>query len=46
MRDALEKVSGFQGALTHYNFSPDQHVGITENPFVIGVSRDGKFAAK
>ena len=46
IRDALEKVSGFQGAITVYNFSPEQHVGITANPFVMGVSRDGKFVVK
>ncbi|OYU48077.1 MAG: hypothetical protein CFE31_13880 [Rhizobiales bacterium PAR1] len=46
MRDALEKVSGFQGAITVYNFSPEQHVGITANPFTIGVARDGKLVVK
>ena len=46
MRDALEKVNGFQGAITVYNFSDTQHVGITANPFTIGVSRDGKLAVK
>jgi ABC-type branched-subunit amino acid transport system substrate-binding protein len=46
MRDALEKVSGYQGVITTYNFAPDQHAGITANPFVIGVVRDGKMVAK
>ena len=46
VRDAIEKVSGLQGALTQYNFSPEQHVGITANPYVIGVVRDGRFAVK
>ncbi|MBK9082465.1 MAG: ABC transporter substrate-binding protein [Rhizobiales bacterium] len=46
MRDALEKVSGFQGVITTYNFSADQHAGVTANPYVIGVVRDGKMVAK
>src|SRR4051812_9415004 len=33
IRDALEKISGYQGAFSAFNFSPDQHNGITENPF-------------
>lgn len=46
VRDAFEKQSGVQGAFAHYNFSPDQHVGITENPFVVGVMRDGALAQR
>ncbi|MBN9063329.1 MAG: hypothetical protein BGP06_07965 [Rhizobiales bacterium 65-9] len=46
VRDAVEKVTGFQGAFTKFNFSPEQHVGITENPYVIGVLRNGQFAVK
>lgn len=46
VRDAIEKVSGMQGAFARFNFAPDQHVGITENPYVIGVLRDGQFAVK
>ena len=46
MRDALEKVTGFQGATTKYNFSADQHVGITENPFMVGVVRNGQLVQK
>jgi branched-chain amino acid transport system substrate-binding protein len=46
MRDAIEKVSGLRGTIATYNFSADQHVGITENPFVIAVARDGKFVVK
>ena len=39
-------VSGLQGAFAKYNFSPEQHVGITENPYVIGVLRGGQFQVK
>ncbi|MDB5511814.1 MAG: Extracellular ligand-binding receptor [Enterovirga sp.] len=46
VRSAMEKMSGVQGAVAKYNFSPDQHVGITENPFVLGVVRKGKFEVK
>lgn len=46
IRDAIEKISGYQGAFATFNFSAEQHVGITENPFVIGVVRGGKLAAK
>ena len=44
MRDARrEDRPACQGAFAKFNFSPEQHVGITENPYVIGVVRDGKF---
>lgn len=36
IRDATEKVPHYQGAYAAFNFSHDQHVGITENPFLIG----------
>jgi ABC-type branched-subunit amino acid transport system substrate-binding protein len=46
LRDAFEKISGYQGAFATFNFSPEQHNGITQNPFIIGVIRDGKLVAK
>lgn len=46
VRDAIETISGLQGAFARYNFSSEQHVGITDNPYVVGVLRDGKFAVK
>lgn len=46
MRAALEKVHGFQGAISVYNFSPTEHNGITENPFVIGVVQGNQLVAK
>ena len=44
IRDGTEKVPSYQGAFAAFNFSPDQHVGITENPFLVGYLADGKFA--
>ncbi len=45
VRDALESISNYQGAFTTFNFSPDQHMGITQNPFMIGVIRNGQMVA-
>jgi ABC-type branched-subunit amino acid transport system substrate-binding protein len=42
IRDATEKVPSYQGAYAAFNFSHDQHVGITENPFLIGKVVDGE----
>lgn len=42
VRDATEKVPSYQGAYAVFNFSPEQHVGITENPFLIGKAVDGE----
>ncbi|MFI4997081.1 MAG: ABC transporter substrate-binding protein [Hyphomicrobiales bacterium] len=44
LRDAVEKVPSYQGAFAAFHFSPEQHVGITENPFRIAVLKDGKFS--
>ncbi len=46
VRAAMEKLAGVQGAIAKYNFSAEQHVGITEDPFVIGVVRGGQFEEK
>ena len=43
VRDAIEKLPPHQGAITIFNFSPEQHMGITKNPFVMAGVRDGKF---
>lgn len=45
VRDALETLRPLQGSFAQFNFSPEQHVGITKNPFDIGVVRGGKFVA-
>lgn len=42
IRDATEKVPAYQGAYAVFNFSPEQHVGITENPFLIGKAVNGE----
>ncbi|WP_102960153.1 ABC transporter substrate-binding protein [Mangrovicella endophytica] len=42
MRDATEKVPSHQGAYATYNFSKEHHVGITENPFLIGKFAGGE----
>lgn len=41
VRDALEKVQGFQGTTGVYNFSPDNHQGLTENGLFLGQIADG-----
>ena len=42
VRDATEKVPSYQGAYAVFNFSKEQHNGITENPFLIGTFRNGE----
>ena len=46
VRDAFEKQTGVQGAFAQYDFSAEQHVGITQNPFVLGVLQNGIFVEK
>jgi branched-chain amino acid transport system substrate-binding protein len=35
VRDALEQTHGFQGTTGVYNISPENHYGITADPFVV-----------
>ena len=35
IRDALENVKGFQGTWGEFNFSPEEHTGLTEEAFVM-----------
>jgi branched-chain amino acid transport system substrate-binding protein len=42
VRDALESITGFQGTTGVYNFSPTNHYGITQNPYVLGAIAGGK----
>ena len=42
VRDALESIQGWQGTTGIYNFSPDNHQGITENPLFLAQIKDGK----
>jgi branched-chain amino acid transport system substrate-binding protein len=42
LRDTIETIKGFQGTTGIYNFSAENHQGITENPFVLATIKDGK----
>jgi branched-chain amino acid transport system substrate-binding protein len=42
VRDALEKIQGFQGTTGVYNFSAENHQGITENGLLLGQIKDGR----
>ncbi len=42
VRDAYEGIKNFQGTTGVYNFSPEVHQGITENPFVLATIVNGK----
>jgi branched-chain amino acid transport system substrate-binding protein len=42
VRDAIEKLPTYQGAAASYSFSAEQHVGIVQNPFFIGIIKDGQ----
>jgi ABC-type branched-subunit amino acid transport system substrate-binding protein len=46
VRDAFEKIGPYVGAGAPYDFSAEQHVGITKNPYVIAYVKDGKLAIK
>jgi branched-chain amino acid transport system substrate-binding protein len=46
LRDAFEKLGHYDGAGASYDFSTDQHVGITKNPYVIASVKDGKLKIK
>ncbi|HEX7547466.1 MAG TPA: ABC transporter substrate-binding protein, partial [Candidatus Methylomirabilis sp.] len=35
IRDALEKIRGFEGTAGTFNFSPEDHGGLTEEAFVM-----------
>jgi branched-chain amino acid transport system substrate-binding protein len=41
VRDNLEKITGFQGTTGTYDFSAEQHQGVSTNPFVLGQIIDG-----
>jgi ABC-type branched-subunit amino acid transport system substrate-binding protein len=42
IRDAFETLGHYDGAGASYDFSADQHVGITQNPYVIAAVKNGK----
>jgi branched-chain amino acid transport system substrate-binding protein len=45
VRDAIEHLPPYQGAFTAFVFSPDQHVGIIKNPYVVARVDNAKFVA-
>jgi branched-chain amino acid transport system substrate-binding protein len=46
VRDAFETLGRYAGAGANYDFTTDNHVGITENPYVMAYVKDGKLAVK
>ena len=42
VRDALEQLHGVQGTTGVYNFSPENHYGLTDNPLLLAQIVDGK----
>jgi len=46
VRDAFEALGRYAGAGANYDFTTDNHVGITENPYVMAYVKDGKLAVK
>jgi branched-chain amino acid transport system substrate-binding protein len=42
LRDTIESIRGFQGTTGVYQFSPDNHQGITQNPLALAVLEGGK----
>jgi branched-chain amino acid transport system substrate-binding protein len=45
VRDAIEHLPPYQGAFSAFAFSPEQHVGITKNPYVIARVENAKLVA-
>jgi len=43
IRDALEKIKGFQGTAGEFNFSPADHNGLTEDAFVMVRIHNGEW---
>ncbi|MBN9048812.1 MAG: ABC transporter substrate-binding protein [Rhizobiales bacterium] len=46
VRDAFEALGHYDGAGASYDFSKEQHVGITKNPYVMALVKDGKLVLK
>jgi ABC-type branched-subunit amino acid transport system substrate-binding protein len=46
VRDAFEKIGHYDGAGASYDFSVDQHVGVTKNPYAMAHIVNGKIAFK
>jgi len=46
LRDAFEALGHYDGAGASYDFTADQHVGITKNPYVIATVKDDKLVLR
>jgi branched-chain amino acid transport system substrate-binding protein len=46
VRNAFEQLGHYDGAGASYEFTPTQHIGITQNPYVIASVKDGKLVLK
>jgi branched-chain amino acid transport system substrate-binding protein len=46
VRNAFEQLGNYVGAGASYDFTPTQHIGITQNPYVIASVKDGKLVLK
>lgn len=46
VRDAFEKLGPYTGAGASYNFTTDNHIGITQNPYVLISVRDDKLVRR
>jgi len=44
IRDEIEKISGFVGTAGIFNFTPEDHTGLTKEAFAMLTVKDGKFA--
>ncbi|MDB5534094.1 MAG: Extracellular ligand-binding receptor [Hyphomicrobiales bacterium] len=46
VRNAFEKLGRYDGAGASYEFTAEQHIGITDNPYVIAFVKDDKLVLK
>jgi branched-chain amino acid transport system substrate-binding protein len=46
VRNAFEQLGHYDGAGASYDFTAEQHIGITHNPYVIASVKDGKLVLK
>jgi ABC-type branched-subunit amino acid transport system substrate-binding protein len=46
VRNAFEQLGHYDGAGASYDFTAEQHIGITQNPYVIALVKDGKLVLK
>ena len=46
VRNAFEQLGHYDGAGASYDFTAEQHIGITKNPYVLAQMKDGKLVIK